>query len=313
MKKYLFLLSICCLSLSSFAQLENYFALNQKSANDFPIFYAKKSKKASENINRFLQLALLQQLYENITNDSLLQQWQCTVNANNKRYLSLTFQSIYNSELTKHYAFNTATGQVLNLQDIFVPNGIAYLKRQIVKSQKQIVSAQQIPVDFKQTEKELKDDLNEFLISQDTFIMYAPNSFAVDSTGQALEYNAVTPFATQVMTKYLSQYGQAMFGVERKLKMKKMYSNLPQGLYKGKWNDKVVYLQLDAPFQKSLKGILYIEADKTIVPLEGTFKSNRFVSSTPYGQLSIVISSGNAQGNIKGTDKKMTYMTLEKL
>ena len=313
-KSVLLLFSLLSFGLVSGAQVDAYFSVVKDSISGLPNFYAKKSKHASARINTYLELANLQQIRLNLPDSSLTESWVYHVFTNNKRYLSISVSKLEDDreKTIQNYCFNSATGEVIGIQDIFTPNGIAFIKKNNLKNSLSEIKSENLPFTPAQIKKSLKNDIHNFTISEDTLIVYNNKAFSADSAGNPSDYAAKMGFSTRVMSGFLATYGQAMFGVNRRLKMKKMVSSQLVGLYQGKLDGEPILIQLSAPYDKELDGVLYFPNSKKAMPLAGIFKSNRFEAQTALGKLSMYISGGKIQGNVKDANKKISYLNLEK-
>ncbi len=303
MKKWLLFLCFLVLGSIAFAQSKPFFTVTKAEPNAFVEFSSKKAKKAARNINQYLQLAMLQNLLTNHVDSNA--QWTTNIHINNKRILSLSIQD--SGKASRHFVFNAATGAVIDLPEILNPNGVTFIKRSIIKTYKTIDANHS-----KAAEKCLKEDIHNFMLTQDTLIVFAEKCIPQDATSERDVLPVVHGFQSQSMVKYLSNYGQAMFGSERKLKMKKMHSFALPGLYAGKQDQEAIVLQLDAPFEKQLKGVLYYTKSKKSIPLSGSFKNNRFDAEIEQGKLNLVISAGQIQGSIKQGNRVVSNLILAK-
>lgn len=299
----------------SFAQNDAFFKVTSDSITGLPSFYAKKNKLASIRINTYLDFSVLKQLRANLPDSVPQERWVYRVYANNKQYLTFSIAKL-EEELDnsiQNYCFNSSTGEIIGIQDIFTPNGIAFIKKNNLKSSLAEIKAQNLPYSAEQIKRSLKFDFQNFTISEDTLLIYNTKAFEKDSLGKSSDYYSKIGFSTRIMSAYLSAYGQAMFRVNKRLKMKKMASNQLQGLYQGKLDGEPILMQFNAPFDKELDGTLYFPRTKSSIPLKGIYKSNRFETSIDLGKLNISISSGRIQGTLKGINKKISYLNLVKV
>lgn len=303
MKKWLLFICLVLFSNIAMAQSKPYFATEQVYPNGFIAFKSKKAKKAAQNINQYLQLSLFQNLLENGADSNL--KWITKIHINDKRILSISVQN--SEENIRHFVFNSATGAMIDLPEMINVNGIAFIRRKIIKTYQGIGSSHS-----KFLEKCLKEDIHNFKIGTDTLTVYTEKCTDQDSAnlGQQLPIGHI--FLSGSMVNYLTNYGQAMFGLEKKLKMKKMRSFATPGLYAGKQNNEAVVLLLEAPFEKQVAGVLYYVKSKKAVPVSGSFKNNRLDANIEQGKLSLIISAGQVQGTIKQGNKIVSNLIMVK-
>lgn len=309
-KKWTLLFLFITLGVMSYARSKPFFLPAKEYANGFLKFSNKKTKKAGQNIDQYLQLAVFQNLLENL-GDSLPHNWKTVFHINNKNVLSLTVHNTDKDE-SRHFVFNAVTGAVIDIQDMINVNGISHIKRTLIRGYEEAVALPGSPYRTEGREQCIKEDIHNFKLTHDTLLVYAERCIRQDSSGNSVALALEQGFDSHKMVKYLTQYGLAMFGLERKLKMKKMYSLGVPGLYAGRQDNEAVLLQLDAPLEKQLSGVLYYTKSKKAVPLSGTFRNNRLETSLGQGKLTLVISAGQVQGTIKNGNRVVSNLILEK-
>ncbi len=307
-KGLLFLFSLIGI-LPALAQNKDYFKVEQ-AASSFPEFQHKRAQKAVKNINTYLQLAATKTLI-NAGADSTIANWTYTTAVNNKRILSLSCQGATGP--AQHFLFNAATGSLISLQDLFSVNGLAYIKRQMVRIRQQQAADLRFPVKPEGQEKCMKSDIQEFLLTSDSLIIYPAHCFNTDSMGNTNPQPERVAFPMASVGQYLSEYGTVIMGIAKKPKLKKLRANSVAGLYEGQIDQEEVFLQLDAPFEKSLKGTLYFVKSGQSLPFEGIFKSNRLEISNKTERLSLSIYPGAISGQRKAGNKVLSNFTLNRL
>lgn len=311
MKKWTFLFSLCVVLCGmGHARSKPFFQPTKEYANGFFELNNKKVKKAGQHINQYLQLAVFQNLLEDL-GDSLPGSWRTDLHINDKNILSLTVHDTVKN-ISRHFVFNAVTGSVIDIQDMINVNGISYIKRTLLKQYKQTIDGSKLPYTTEGREQCIKRDIHNFKLTRDTLSVYAERCIKEDSSGNNAPLTLAQHFEGRSMVKYLTQYGLAMFGLERKLKMKKMYSFAVPGLYAGKQDNEPVLLQLDAPLEKQLSGVLYYTKAKKAIPLSGKFRNDRLETELGQDRLTLVISAGQIQGTIKNGNRVISNLILEK-
>ncbi|RYD98140.1 MAG: hypothetical protein EOP54_08590 [Sphingobacteriales bacterium] len=309
-KGLLFLLSLI-LVLQATAQRKDYFLIRQVAlgdAHDYPEFYHKRAKKAAKNINEYLQLAVSKRTIEAGADSSGAYNLVYTIPVNNQRMLSVSCPTP--QDTARHFLFNAATGALISIQDIFTANGIAYLKRQLLRRYREQLKNN--GREFKQEgqEKCIKADIQEFQLTTDSLIIFPGYCFTIDTSGKipALPYKA--GFSIAFLSQYLSEYGKVILGVNKQPKLKKLHSVSVAGLYRGKIDQEEVLLQLNAPIEKSLSGTLYFTQSKKSIPFGGSFKNNRLDIPNLAERLSLTVYPGSVSGQRKAGNKVLSNFTL---
>ncbi|OJV55967.1 MAG: hypothetical protein BGO31_17935 [Bacteroidetes bacterium 43-16] len=308
-KGLLFLVSLIWM-IPAIAQSKDYFKVEQGNAggNSYPEFYNKKAKKAAQHINDYLQLTLAKTIFAENTDSTGTSTWTYTTYINNKNLLSVSCRGGDGQE--RHFLFNAATGSLISIQDVFTVNGIAAIRRKMLQHYKEQFSKNNLPFKMEGNEKCVKADIQEFLITSDSLLIFPGNCFNTDTSGQVNQLYTQVGFSTFMLSNYLSEYGKAMFGISRKPRLKKFSSGTVAGLYRGSIDGEAVLLQLDAPFEKSLSGTLYFTQSKKAVPFEGSFKSNRLEISKGAERLSLSIFPGTVSGQRKAGNKVLSNFSL---
>lgn len=309
-KGILFLVSLIWM-LSAIAQSKDYFKAERTAMEpqgSFPAFYNKRARKAAKNINTYLQLAATKTLID-AGADSTTTNWTYKTPVNNQRILSISCQAANGPE--KHFLFNAATGSLISLQDVFSVNGLAYIKRQMVRARQQTADLR-FPVKPEGQEKCIKSDIQEFLLTSDSLFIYPAHCFNTDSAGNINTAPERVAFSMASVGQYLSEYGQVILGMSKKPKLKKLRSNAVAGLYHGQIDQEEVFLQLDAPFEKSLNGTLYFTRSRQSLPFEGVFKSNRLEIPNKAERLSLSIYPGTISGQRKAGNKVLNNFILNR-
>lgn len=309
-KGLLFLLSLIWM-IQATAQRKDYFSIKQVAlgnAHDYPEFYHKRAQKATKNINEYLQLAVSKSIIEAGVDSSGAYNVVYTVSANNQRMLSVS--SPTPQDTARHFLFNAATGALISIQDVFTVNGIAYIKRQMLLRYKQQLKSK--GQEFKQEgqEKCIKADIQEFRLTPDSLFIYPSHCFNADSAGNINPAPEKIAFSMVAVGQYLSEYGEVIFGIRKKPKLRNLHSSGVAGLYRGSIDNEAVLLQLDAPFEKSLSGTLYFIKSKKSMPFEGSFKSNRLEISKGTERLSLSTYPGVINGQRKAGNKVLSNFTL---
>lgn len=309
--KALFLsLLTCLLSVFVLSAQENYFKVTTLQLKDgsVPVFYHKKAKKAGKRINEYLQLATVGSLAEP-HKDSLTCAYDFLILQNNNRCISVRCVPLDSSLALpeKSIAFNAATGQVISLTDLFSINGLADLKKLILRQHGDAVN-QYVPAENREeVTKCLKNNLGTFTLKQGMISIRSGACFPANT-----DYRAVLDMPVQPVQNLLSNYGFGVFGLNPDVKMKKMVTNSLPNLYSGKIGSDAVLLQLDPAVEKSLSGVLYNMNTGKAIPVQGTFRSNHFDAEGTWGKLSVVISNGMVQGNYRPTGGRPQTVNLEK-
>lgn len=309
-KGLLFLLSLIWI-IQATAQRKDYFSIKQVAlgnAHDYPEFYHKRAKKATKNINEYLQLAVSKRIIEAGVDSSGAYNVAYTVSANNPRILGVS--SPTPQDTARHFLFNAATGALIGIQDIFTVNGIAYIKRQMPLRYKQQLKNNGLEFKQEGQEKCIKADIQEFQLTPDSLFIYPSHCVNVDSMGNINPAPEKIAFSMASVGQYLSEYGAVIWGISKKPKLRKLHSAGVAGLYRGAIDDEAVLLQLDAPFEKSLSGTLYFTKSKKSVPFEGSFKNNRLEISKGTERLSLSIYPGTISGQRKAGNKVLSNFTL---
>lgn len=309
-KGLLFLLSLIWM-IQATAQRKDYFSIKQVAlgnAHDYPEFYHKRAKKAAKNINEYLQLAVSKRIVEVGVDSSGAYNLVYTVPVNNQRMLSVSCPTP--QDTARHFLFNSATGALISIQDVFTVNGIAYIKRQMLLRYKQQLKNNGRELLQDGQEKCIKADIQEFQLTSDSLFIYPTNCFNPDSVGNINPVPERVAFSMISVGQYLSEYGEVILCISKKPKLKKLQSAGVAGLYHGTIDDEAVILQLDAPFEKSLNGTLYFTKSKKTMPFEGSFKSNRLEISKGTERLSLSIYPGTVNGQRKAGNKVLSNFTL---
>lgn len=309
-KGLLFLILSLCM-LQATAQRKDYFSLRPVAlghAHEYPEFYHKRAKKAAKNINEYLQLAVSKRIIDPGVDSSGVYNLTYTVPVNNQRMLSVSCPTP--QDTARHFLFNAATGALISIQDIFTVNGIAYIKRQMLLHYKQQLKNNGLAFKQEGQEKCIKSDIQEFLLTTDSLIIYPTRCFNTDSVGNVNPVPEKVVFPMASVGQYLSEYGEVIWGISKKPKLKKLHSAGVAGLYRGAIDDEAVLLQLDAPFEKSLRGTLYFTKSKRSMTFESTFKSNRLEIIKGAERLSLNIYPGSVSGQRKAGNKVLSNFTL---
>lgn len=311
MRKIGILILLIGLSLNSWSQQKDFLKITERKINGqvLPSFYNKKAKNASYKINQTILLALGMG-QDSIAPDDLLNRWQTEVHFNDKNLLSFTLKD--SNQIEKNFAFNSATGALLSLQELFTPSALNLIKKEIVKNQNNLLQNSKLPALSKQIEKCLKEDIGVFKLTADTVIIFSSHCSSIDTLGVQTFYSMATGFSSQKLSSYLNVYGKSLLGIIRKPKPKHFKSTGVAGYYEGEYGQKEVYLLLENPVEKTLKGVFYFPGDKHSIPFSGTFKSNRFTTVLNDAKLNVVISSGFFTGSIRRSSKDIIYLKLNK-
>lgn len=310
-KGLLFLVSLIWI-IPAVAQSKDYFKVEQDKGapkSSFPAFHHKRAQKAAKNINTYLQLALTKTLAEPAA-DSPAVSWTYTPAVNNQRILSLS--CLAGTHRAQHFLFNAATGSIISLQDVFTVNGIAYIKRQVARIRQQQPVDERFPLKPEGQEKCMKSDIQEFLLTPDSLIIFPAHCFNTDSLGNTNRQPEKVAFSIAAVGQYLSEYGQVISGISKKPKLKKLCSNAVAGLYHGQIDQEEVFLQLDAPFEKSLSGTLYFTRSGQSLPFEGVFKNNRLDIPNKAERLSLSSYPGAISGQKKAGNKVLSNFILNR-
>lgn len=308
-KGLLFLVSLIWI-LPAVAQSKDYFKVagaTMESQGSFPNFYHKRARKAAQNINTYLQLAAAKNL---VATDSPANNWTYTTPINNSRVLSVSCQPAAGQ--ARHFLFNAATGSVISLQDVFTVNGMAYIKRQMVRIRQQQPADEHFPLKPEIQEKCFKSDIQEFLLTPDSLFIFPAHCFSKDSLGNTNRQPERVAFSMAAVGQYLSEYGEVLLGITKKPKLKKLYSTGVAGLYRGTIDQEEVFLQLDAPWDRSLSGTLYFTGSGQSFPFEGVFKNNRLDIPNKAERLSLSIYQGAITGQRKTGNKVLSNFTLNR-
>lgn len=311
MKKGLLFLFSLLWMIQATAQRKDYFSIKQVAlgnAHDYPEFYHKRAKKAANNINEYLQLAVSKRIVEAGIDSSGAYNLVYTVPVNNQRMLSVSCPTPLDT--ARHFLFNAATGALISIQDVFTVNGIAYIKRQMLLHYKQQLKNNRRELRQEGQEKCIKADIQEFQLTSDSLFIYPTHCFNPDSFGNINPIPERVAFSMISVGQYLSEYGAVIFGITKKPKLKKLHSSGVAGLYRGTIDDEAILLQLDAPFEKSLSGTLYFTKSKKAMSFEGNFKSNRLEISKGTERLSLSIYPGAVNGQRKAGNKVLSNFTL---
>lgn len=311
-KGLLFLVSLIWI-LPAIAQSKDYFKAapaTPEVKGSFPTFYHKRARKAAKNINTYLQLAVTKNLVDAGTDSMVTGAWTYTTAINNPRALSISFQAA--DEPEKHFLFNAATGSVMSIQDVFTVNGIAYIKRQMVRKRQEYAADGLYRFKPEGQGKCFKADIQEFLLTPDSLYIYPAHCFNMDSIGNVNPAPEKIAFSLATVRQYLSEYGEVILGVAKKPKLKKLRSNSVAGLYQGMIDQEEVILQLDAPFEKFLNGTLYFTQSKQSLPFEGLLKNNRLEISNKAERLTLNIYPGAISGQKKAGNKVLSNFTLNR-
>lgn len=294
------------------AQSKPYFSVQSTEPEGFVWIKARKGKKAAEQINTYLQLYLFQRLLQE-GRDSVPGKWAVHLHLNNKNVLSFSLTDSISGQ-QEHFVFNAATGALIDVQDIVNPNGIAHIKRVVTKTYKQHVQQEQLPLDINSSAKCLKDDYHRMQLFKDSMVIETQKCRFIDTiSNEERSLPMRHTFGTDNISRYFTNYGVAAMGFDKRLKMRKMYSNFLPGLYYGNQDGEPVILLVEAPMERTIKGVLYYRNARKSLPFEGSFKSNRVVANTPGGALNLIISAGRAQGTIKTANKTSANLVLQKL
>ena len=282
----------------------------------FPKFYSKKSKKGSERINQYLQLALLQTLLSS-RNDTIKYAYAYKVLENTDKLLSVVFLPKDSSQsaaiLKRNFLFNAATGQLVNLNDIMSNNGLADLKKTVVRHHTELLLKNGDTITQDQI-KCLKNNMGEFEINRSYLKINSRNCYDPQVLCEASGIYPITLLPSSIYGSYLNQYGQALLSSDKKQKLRGFSGIGIGGLYAGKMNGQAVLVQVDQAGSQYLNAVIYNTETKAVQLLQGTFKNNRFEVDNELGKLNLTISSGHAQGYWRGIGSK-TYapITLQKL
>lgn len=311
MKKGLLFLVLLTWILPAIAQNKDHFKVipaKPEMQGSFPTFYYKRARKAAKNINAYLQLAVTQTLQEAHTDSPVASAWKHTIAINNPRVLSVSCQAA--DAPAKHFLFNAATGSVISIQDVFTVNGIAYIKRQMVRKRQEYPGNDLFPFKPEGQDKCFKADIQEFLLTTDSLYIYPAHCFYKDSIGNVNPVPERVALSIASVGQYLSEYGAVILGIAKKPKLKKLQSTGVAGLYLGQIDQEEVLLQLDAPFEKTLKGTLYFPQSRQSLSFEGLLKNSRMDISNKTGRLSLNIYPGAISGQRKTGNKVLSNFTL---
>lgn len=309
-KGLLFLVSLIWI-LPAVAQSKDYFKVagaTMEPQGSFPTFYHKRARKAAQNINTYLQLAAKKTLVA--TDSPVANNWTYTTPINNSRVLSISCQPAAGQ--ARHFLFNAATGSVISLQDVFTINGMAYIKRQMVRIRQQQPADEDFPLKPEIQEKCFKSDIQEFLLTPDSLFIFPAHCFSKDSLGNTNRQPEKVAFSMAAVGQYLSEYGAVILGVAKKPRLKKLRSNAVAGLYHGRIDQEEVFLQLDAPLERSLSGTLYFTGSGQSLPFESVFKNNRLDIPNKAERLSLSIYQGAITGQRKTGNKVLSNFTLNR-
>lgn len=299
--------------LPAVAQHKDYFKVEQAATatqSSFPEFHHKRARKAAKNINTYLQLAATQTLVDAGSDSPVVNLWTYTTAINNPKALSISCQGATGP--AQHFLFNAATGSLISLQDIFSVNGLAYIKRQMVRIRQQQAADLRFPVKPEGQEKCIKSDIQEFLLTPDSLFIYPAHCFNTDSMGNTDPQPERVAFPMASVGQYLSEYGAVITGISKKPKLKKLHSAEVAGLYQGQIDQEEIFLQLEAPFEKSLNGTLYFTRSGQSLPFEGVFKNNRLEIPNKAERLSLSIYPGAISGQRKAGNKVLSNFTLNR-
>ncbi|MBL7705271.1 MAG: hypothetical protein JNM21_06940 [Taibaiella sp.] len=309
-KGLLFLISLFWL-LPAFAQSKDYFKVagaTLEPQGSFPTFYHKRARKATQNINTYLQLAVTKNLMN--TDSPVTGHWIYATPINNSKALSISCQPVAGP--ARHFLFNAATGSVISIQDVFTVNGIAYIKRQMFRKRQEYPGDERFSFNPEGQDKCIKADIQEFLLTPDSLFIYPAHCFNMDSIGNTNPVPGKIAFPMALVGQYLSEYGEVILGITKKPKLKKLYSAGVAGLYRGTIDQEEVFLQLDAPFEKSLNGTIYFTQSRQSLPFEGFLKNNRLDIPHNAGRLSLSIYQGVITGQKKAGNKVLSNFTLNR-
>lgn len=292
---------------SSSAQTNGYFATQKTYKNGLVAYYNKKAKKQSQKINEYLQLTTIHHLLNN-QNDTLSSlNWKIKEHINNKRILSLSVSD--ESGLEKHYVFNAATGSIIDIQEFIHTTGISFIRKKLITALSPKNESDTLEAPHSEFVKCIKEDIHNYKLTQDSLIIFVNNC---NISEQESTINSLA-FESKTLSKYLSNYGQAMFGLNKKLKMKKMASTMTMGMYSGKEGPDDILIQLNQPFNKQISGIVYYPKDNKSYQLEGIFKNNKIETILNRKKYHFTISSGQIQGMIKEGKKIVQHLSLSKI
>jgi hypothetical protein len=300
------LLILIMLCENGMAQTKGYFNVQKIYKNGLVSFYNKKAKAAAQKINEYIQLTTVHYKMNNYNDTAIEKMWTVNEHINNKRILSL---SISNSTgEARHYVFNAATGSVIDIQEFIHTSGISYIRKRIIAALNPKAGPEAMEEQATDFIKCLKEDIHQFKLTQDSLVIYSNNcnNFGVKPASDRVAFESKT------LAKYLSNYGQAMFGLDKKLKIKKMVTNVTNGLYYGKEGMEDITMQLDQPYNKHIRGIVYYPKTNKAYPLEGTFKNNKLETTLRGKQYRFIISAGQIQGEIKEGRKTVQHLSLQK-
>lgn len=313
MKKGLLFLLFLIWAIQAIAQRKDYFSIRQVAlgnAHDYPEFYHKRAKKTAKNINEYLQLAVSKRIIEAGVDSSGAYNLSYTIPVNDQRILSVSCPTP--QDTARHFLFNAATGALISIQDIFTPNGIAYLKRQMLRRYQEQLKNNGQEYKQKAQEKCIKADIQEFQLTTDSLIIFPGYCYTIDTSGKMPAPPQKAGFPIAFLSQYLSEYGKVILGMNKKPKLKKLHSVSVAGLYRGKIEEEDVLLQLNAPIEHSLSGTLYFIKSQKSIPFTGSFKNNRLDIPNRAERLSLSIYPGAISGQRKAGNKTLSNFTLNR-
>lgn len=317
--KYLIYAVLCCMCLGSVQAQEAYFSVEEiplAQSGKFPEFYSKKSKKGSERINQYLQLAMFQNLL-NGNADTLKTNYTYKVLDNTEKMLSVVFlpkdTNAIASIMKRNFLFNAETGQLINLNDILTNNGLADIKNTVVRHQTDVLAKNRDTINAEEI-KCIKNNIGEFELNRSYLKINSKDCFAHERLGEDSGIYPITLLPNGIYTHCLNQYGQALLSTGKKQKLRDFTGFGIGGMYTGKMNGEDVIVQMDPPRHQSLNAVVYNMETKKVIVLKGTFKNNRFELDDASGKLNLTISSGHAQGYWRAVDSKSyAPITLKKI
>lgn len=332
--KHIISILIITYSLISISQ-SNYFKIkSEKLKNEFsfPIIEDSLHPKIERKINLLLQLSELEvvkskginNIFKKISFDNGTiyggkVSIDYKIHNNSKKALSIQFNEsscgATCSYWVKYYNFNSGTGELFQLKDLFTEQGyqafyrIAKIKR-VANFKKELLKLDSIERNYFNDIISCyeNDNLTDFYIKNNNIFIDGENCFSKNQKFNG--FTTVTRFKLKYFKKYLNSFGRSLFGLSEDFIGDFNSNSLPQ-LFEGKIADEKVIMVLNFDFENDLKAEYTYEKYGIGIYLEGTLEDEKLIlneiknSDLKKGSIKADYNGNTIIGN--WSDKKNSY------
>jgi len=279
----------------------NYFKVDTvvSGKNNFPVLSTVKNAQACRKINQYMQISELR-LFSNNQKKDLFDKNKTsarnndgkiiagfTIQSNSNKVFSLSFSetSYWHSSSWKLalYNFNSATGDLIELPDLFTDEGFMQFKKIVLDKRTKTIDGisdsdkpshnywDYVKENFK------NDDLTHFSISDSTINIDSYNCLrGPDFMFMHADINAKLNLAS--FKNLLNDYGKAVFGVSKE-PVGKYHSKSVTQLYEGKIGDKgeivlAIINATDGPDHNEVTGVYAYNKDGVGIYLDGIIQKD---------------------------------------